>query len=85
MAETFPNAGTPRLPIMVRALLAVPVLGHVMRCFAEERVTELLWLAFTGALAAALALIVFGWPALITLALSLTALAGLIILSATFG
>lgn len=80
---------TPEMPakgpsLFLRALMAVPVLGYAIRCFAEERVNELLWLAFAGFLAVAVAVLTFGWPAFIVLILSLTALAGLVILSATF-
>lgn len=76
----------PAKPFFVfRLLRALPIVGYVLRCFEEERVTELLWIAVVFLQIVILSLLVFGWSALITLALTMTATAGLIILSATVG
>lgn len=84
MAETFPNTAPKKSSLLLRTLKAVPILGYGLRCFAEERISELLWLVFAAFLAVVLAVVVFGWPAASIAILALTALAALIIMSATF-
>lgn len=68
-----------------RALRAIPVIGYAARCVEEERVKELLILVGVVLLAAVLAVVTWGYPALITIALTLVALAGAIVIGTTMG
>ena len=66
-----------------RFLRAVPVVGYAMRCLSEHRYNELSLLGANLLMAAAVGLLAFGYPLLITAVLFAAAFVGIIILSAT--
>jgi hypothetical protein len=70
---------------IIRFLGALPIVGYTLRCFREERVEAIAWLGLDFVLAATLAIILWGYPALITLLLCMVVMAGALILSTTIG
>jgi hypothetical protein len=69
--------------LVLRLLGAIPIIGYTIRCLREERFEALAWLGLDFVLAIALALILWGYHALITLELGLAAVVGALVLSAT--
>lgn len=67
--------------ILLRVLRLIPPIGTIMRLMAEERVGALAAIVGVFVAAAAGAIFVWGYPALITIYLALTALVGLLVLS----
>ncbi len=68
-----------------RILRRIPVVGYAVRCAEEERPGELLLLAANAIMAAALVTLAFGYPGFVTVILTMTVVAAVIIMSATRG
>ncbi len=63
----------------------IPVIGFLARCIEEERTTDLYILIANLLMATTLAVIVFGYPAVILIALVFTLLIGAAVLMSTRG
>ena len=66
-------------------LFSIPVVGYVLRCFAEERLNEIALLILNFIMAGAVIVLLLGYPGLITLALVLAGLAGVLVIATTRG
>ncbi|MDX2158970.1 MAG: hypothetical protein SFW09_20905 [Hyphomicrobiaceae bacterium] len=70
---------------LFRFIRGMPIAGYAIRCLEAEAFGELALLGANVLMAAIVGILVLGYPFLITLALCATALAALVILSATLG
>lgn len=68
-----------------RFLASLPIIGYAMRCLVEERHREIVVLLINLLMAGVLAVLIWGYPALITIALSGAAFAAVFIFLATLG
>lgn len=68
-----------------RILRHIPVVAYAVRCAEEERPGELLVLAANAVMAAVLVTLAFGYSGFVTVILTMTVGAAVIIMSATRG
>ncbi len=71
--------------VLCRITRSIPVLAYAMRCLEEERFDELATLGVVVLMAVVLAVLVWGFPALITIMQVSVVITALLILSATRG
>ncbi|NOT72581.1 MAG: hypothetical protein HOP09_18960 [Hyphomicrobium sp.] len=71
--------------IIERVLRAIPIIGYAAKCVEEERVGELFALVGVLLLAAALSILIWGYAALITIALTMVVLVGTVVIGITRG
>lgn len=71
--------------VLCRITRAIPILAYAIRCLEEERFEELATLGIVLMMAAVLAVLIWGFAALIVIMKLAAAITGLLILSATRG
>lgn len=71
--------------LVMRVILAIPILGYAVRCFRDERDGELLVLIGTLAMAGVLAVLLFGLPAFVTILYTLLILVAAFVIATTLG
>lgn len=71
--------------LVMRMILAIPVLGYAVRCFREERASELLVLIGTLVMAAVLAVLLFGLPAFVIILYTMLISVAAFVIATTLG